>query len=278
VNDDDARVALFREHPPGWWGWPWRLPRPLTVPELIAAGSLDAPLAALLWVALERRASVIVAAGPNGAGKTVTLSALLEFLPPAVRRIHLQGMAEDFGFVADVDPTTTYLLANEISDHLPIYLWGRRAQRAFELLREGFALGATLHAASVAATLSFLAARPLAIPSELLAAVTLILVLAVTRRGGELRRRVAGVYLLDQDVGGVRAELLARWDAATDTHRLRLERPASALAARLGMVDEQLLATHAARAAWLRERVAAGEIGPAAFRAALAAYWAAGQP
>src|SRR4051794_39876831 len=152
MENDDARVALFREHPPAWWGWPWRLPRPLTILELIAAGSLDAPLAALLWVALEHRASLIVAAGPNGAGKTVTLSALLEFLPADVRRVHLQGMAEDFSFVADVDSASTYLLASEISDHLPIYLWGRRAQRLFELLGDGFAMGATLHAESVAGT------------------------------------------------------------------------------------------------------------------------------
>src|SRR5262245_59751305 len=124
----DDRAALFREHPPEWWGWPWRLPRPLTVTELIAAGSLDAPLAALLWLALEHRVSRLVAAGPNGAGKTVTLSALLDFLPPDVRRIHLSGMAEDFAFVATAEPTRTYLLAAEISDHLPAYLWGRRAQ------------------------------------------------------------------------------------------------------------------------------------------------------
>src|SRR5262249_1817241 len=160
----DDRAALFREHPPEWWGWPWRLPRPLTVTELIAAGSLDASLAALLWLALEHRVSLLVAAAPNGAGKTVTLSALLEFLPPDVRRVHLLGMAEDFPFVPMAEPTRTYLLVNEISDHLPTYLWGRRARRAFELLDDGFAIGGTLHAEGIQDTVDFLRAPPLAVP------------------------------------------------------------------------------------------------------------------
>jgi hypothetical protein len=272
VDGDDARVALFREHPPAWWGWPWRLPRPMTVPELIAAGSLDASLAALLWLALERRASVIVAAGPNGAGKTVTLTALLDFLPQDVRRLHLQGMAEDFAFLTDADPARTYLLANEISDHLPIYLWGRRAQRVFELLPEGFALGATLHAESVDETLDYLSAPPLSVPPGLLAAVTLVVTLAVVRRGAEWLRRVEGVYLLHEDAGCVASTRLAAWDARRDERQCYLQENVHRLAERLGAAPDALLVTHAARAEWLAAQVAAGNSGPAAFRAALAAY------
>jgi hypothetical protein len=275
MEHDDARVALFREHPPAWWGWPWRLPRPMTVPELIAAGSLDAPLAALFWLALERRASIIVAAGPNGAGKTVTLTALLDFLPPDVRRLHLQGMAEDFAFVPTVDAARTYLLANEISDHLPIYLWGRRARQLFELLPEGFAMGATLHAESVEETVDYLASPPLAIPAHLIATVPLVVTLAVGRRRGELLRRVAGVFLLRQAGAQVQWAPLATWDAQTDTHRGLLELHASALAERLGMAASALRTAHAARTNWLQARVAAGELDPAAFRATLAAHRAA---
>jgi type IV secretory pathway ATPase VirB11/archaellum biosynthesis ATPase len=198
----DPRAAVFREHPPEWWGWPWRLPRPLSIAELIAAGSLDARLAGLLWVALERRASLLVVAGPNGAGKTVTLSALLDFLPPGVRRVHLQGMAEDFAFVPAADPATTYLLCNEISDHLPIYLWGRRVRRLFELLGQGFGLGATLHATGVEEALRFLRAPPLAIPDALLAQVTLVATLAVEHRRQQVVRRVAAVHVIEAGPSG----------------------------------------------------------------------------
>jgi hypothetical protein len=272
MENDDARVALFREHPPAWWGWPWRLPRPMTVPELIAAGSLDASLAALLWVALERRASIIVAAGPNGAGKTVTITALLDFLPPTVRRLHLQGMAEDFAFVADADPARTFLLANEISDHLPIYLWGRRAQHLFELLDEGFAAGATLHAESVQETLDYLTAPPLAIPPRLLAAVTLVVTLAVVRRHGEVLRRISGVFLLRDGAGRVRWQPLATWDAASDTHRSHLDALGPALADRLARSPTDLVDACRSRAEWLSALVASGSLDPGAFRAALANF------
>jgi hypothetical protein len=272
VENDEARVALFREHLPAWWGWPWRLPRPMTIPELIAAGSLDAALAALLWVAMEHRASVIVAAGPNGAGKTVTLTALLDFLPEEVRRLHLQGMAEDFAFVADADPARTYLLANEISDHLPIYLWGRRAQRVFELLPEGFALGATLHAESVDETLMYLAAPPLSIPPTLVAAVTLVVTLAVVRRQNEWLRRIDGVFLLHTDEGRVASTRLAAWDTAHDRHECFLQANVHALTARLRAPADSLLAAQAERTEWLSALVTAGQLAPAAFRAALADY------
>ena len=42
-----------------------------------------------------------------------------------------------------------YLLINEMSDHLPIYVWGRAAQGALRLAGSGYGLGATMHADSL---------------------------------------------------------------------------------------------------------------------------------
>jgi len=264
----DDRAALFREHPPEWWGWPWRLPRPLTVTELIAARSLDAPLAALLWLALERRASMLVAAGPNGAGKTVTLSALLEFLPPDIRRVHLRGMAEDFAFVADAEPAHTYLLVNEISDHLPSYLWGRGARRAFELLDDGFGLAGTLHAEGIEDTVEFLRAPPLAVPDHLLARIPLVVTLLMLRRGGAVVRRVAGVHLAELASGSLRYQPLAVWDAARDVH----EHDPAPLAARLELTPAALRAAVSARARALDDLVARAPDDVAGLRATVAAF------
>ncbi len=269
---DDARVALFREHPPAWWGWPWSLPTPLTITELIAAGSLDPRVAGLLWVALERRASLLVAAGPNGAGKTVLLSALLAFLPPHVQRVHLRGMAETFDFLAHADPANTYLLCNELSDHLPIYLWGRPARRLFELLPQGFGLGATLHADSVEEVLAVLRAPPLAIPAALLAQVALVAVLAVRRQGAGLQRRLATLHCLDYTAGALVARPLAVWDQNRDTYHYEAEAHLGPLARRLGLAPGQLAQRAAARARFLAALVARGTLAPDGVRAALAAY------
>jgi hypothetical protein len=278
MADDEERVALFREHPPAWWAWPWRLPRPLTIVELIAAGSLDARVAALLWVALERRASLLVVAGPNGAGKTVTLTALLDFLDPAVERRHLQGMAEDFVFAGDAEPKRTYLLCNEISDHLPIYLWGRRVRRLFELAAEGYGVAATLHADSTAETLDFLRAPPLLVPDALLAAVPLVVVLGLVRRGGEWLRRVVAVDLLESGPAGLGYTTLATWDRKRDTHVCAVESAVEPLARRLRTSPVVGLAAVRARAQLLDDLLARGASGPIAVRAALAAYRASGSP
>ena len=275
---DDERVALFREHPPAWWAWPWRLPRPMTVAELIAAGSLDAQVAALFWVALERRASLLVVAGPNGAGKTVTLSALLDFLDPAVERRYVQGMAEDFAFAATTNPATTYLLCNEISDHLPIYLWGRRVRRLFELVAQGYGLAATLHADSTLETLDFLRAPPLDVPGALLAQVALVATIAVVRRDGRWLRRVSGVDLLQGGSAELSYLSLSTWHRKGDTHVTEVETYAEPLARRLGTSPVVLRAAVRARARLLDGLVARGATGPSAVRAALAAYRASGAP
>jgi hypothetical protein len=99
--------------------------------ELLDAGSFDARTAATLWLLIEARASIIVAAGPSAAGKTTTLSALADFLPPAVERRYLRGGNETFGWRATAHPARTYLLCNEISPHLPVYLWGIQVGRLF---------------------------------------------------------------------------------------------------------------------------------------------------
>lgn len=127
----------------GWWGFGWEVPRPLSVIDLIAAGNFDARTAALLWLLIESRASIIVAADPSGAGKTTTLTALGDFLPPDTARIYLRGWNETFDFVDTADPARSYLLCNEISAHLPIYLWGRKVLQLFDARGRGFAFGAT---------------------------------------------------------------------------------------------------------------------------------------
>src|SRR3954468_5834195 len=114
------------DEPFSWWGWHWQPPVPLSVIQLIEARSFDTKLMALIWALLARRASVIVGAEPPLAGKTTTLTALLDFLPAGTQTLYLRGHYESFAFADDsaTDPHTSYLLANEMSDHLAIYFWG----------------------------------------------------------------------------------------------------------------------------------------------------------
>ncbi|HLG61324.1 MAG TPA: hypothetical protein VKY19_05290 [Ktedonosporobacter sp.] len=134
--------------------WHYESRRPLSIAQIIALGSVDAETAALVWLLLEQGASLTVA-GPTdpqpGVGKTTTLNALLQFLPEGTALAYMSGMYENFAFtrLPDVDPATTYALCNEVSDHLPIYMWGRIARRYLTLPAQGYHIATSVHADTI---------------------------------------------------------------------------------------------------------------------------------
>jgi hypothetical protein len=134
--------------------WHYDSRRQLSLAEIIALGSVDAETAALVWLLLENGASLTVA-GPTdpqpGVGKTTTLNALLQFLPEGTSVAYMSGMYEDFSFtrLPNIDPATTYALCNEVSDHLPIYMWGRIARRFLTLPAQGYHVATSVHADTI---------------------------------------------------------------------------------------------------------------------------------
>ncbi|MBN2074170.1 MAG: hypothetical protein JW762_01330 [Dehalococcoidales bacterium] len=118
---------------------------PFSILELVNTGTLDLHLAAILWLMMEQRSSIIVGAGPSYAGKTTMLNALLDLLPPNMNRIYLYGEYHDFSFVKSAVPSETYMVAEEFNTHMN-YVWGQTAITAFTLLKEGYSMGGTMHA------------------------------------------------------------------------------------------------------------------------------------
>ncbi len=223
------------DEPYGWWGWHWQAPVPLSIMQIIDAGSADTDLMALLWAMLSRRASVLVAAEPPMAGKTTTLTALLDLIPPGTRRVYLRGHYETFDFVGreGVEPRNTYVLANEMSDHLAIYLWGSRIYKTFELLNQGYALGSTMHAETVDDVIAILHSDPLKVPPAWIARLTLVINLYVSGTYGPAVRRFNAVHMLEPGnedgseglLRGVRPVLLSSWDRRHDTFQHRFNQP-----------------------------------------------------
>ena len=186
--------------------------------ELVAARNIDARTAALLWMAMEGHRSLIIAGAPQRAGKTTTLEAVLEALPAGLRRVDLAGLAEAYDFVPRVKPADTVLVAGEISDHLPEYLWGASGRRAFTLLQDGFSLVATMHADSVAEVIEILTQDLGAERSEV-GLVDLVAIIHVSaRRGGTVVRRVVALSRLVPDRDGIREVPLVTHETAADRH------------------------------------------------------------
>jgi hypothetical protein len=187
----------------------------MSIIELIQAGNLNARLAAMLWIAMDRGASLIVAADPPSSGKTTTLSALLSFTPPETAVYFTRGMGETFSLPARSDSYPTYLLINEMSDHIPVYTWDGNARRAFELLAEGYSLATTMHDETVGGVVRQLR-EDLSIPADHIAKLTFIVPLYVGHLGG-LMRRVQEVAFVQPDGDGLRTTTIASWDMNRDS-------------------------------------------------------------
>lgn len=194
------------DEPFGWWGPVWSQPAPRTIVDLISDGVLSAEVAALLCELVARRASIVVAAGPSGAGKTTLLTALLDALPADTKKVYVRGCYEPFDFFAETDPASTALLINEISAHLPIYLWGPGVRRVLTAARDGYQLAATAHATSVEEFIYSLAGYPLRIPAEEIQAIDLLVLVDAWREPDGIKRRVREVVILSAPSGQARIE------------------------------------------------------------------------
>lgn len=175
-----------------------------TVLDLIGDGVLGPPVAALIWALLIRRSSMVVVAGASGTGKTTLLTALLDLLPGGEDRIYLRGSYEPFDFLGEsaVEPARTTLLVNEISPHLPMYLWGAGVRRLFAAGRSGFQILATAHATGAQELVGVFAGYPLRIPTAEITALQIVVVVDAWLEGEHVRRRVVEVTGLEATVRG----------------------------------------------------------------------------
>jgi hypothetical protein len=267
-----------------------------SVVELIGSGVLDAELAALAWILVEARLPLVVAGLQQGAGKTTLLEALLDFLPPSARRIDLAGAAEDFAWLPEaetlgwtrdgppiveaipVTPASGYLVATEISEHLPVYTWGRAARTLVRAASLGYGIGATIHADRLEDIHEVLGARPIGLTDDELSYLGLVLIVRASRQpDGRVRRRVVAAHYarpVGRDEHGHTQRLppavIATHDAASD----RLDHFAwgvmPELAIRLGRKAGDLEREQAERAALLGQLAAEGAVDLHTIRAAIA--------
>ncbi|MCY3887915.1 MAG: hypothetical protein OXG19_09505 [Chloroflexi bacterium] len=254
----------------GWWGPPGRAPSPLSITALIEAKTLSPELTALLWTLLEGGASLIVAAGPRSAGKTTLLTALLSLLPPSTIAYYTQGFGESFADLPSrqADDPPTFILINEISDHLSTYLWGPPVQRAFSLLREGYALAGTMHANHAEECLWQLH-YGCGVPADDLTRCDLIL--TMTAEPG--RRRIAQLFAL---APGAPIVPLAWWDRSHDAYVvLESEDARRRAAAVIGAAPHAFAAEIQRRATWLTALTVTGANSPDDIAAAIDAFHSA---
>ena len=203
-SSDASLEAWYARFPEGWWGYHWSPPRPMSAVEIVGSGSLDARLMATLWAVTSRRRGVMLASEAPMAGKTTTLSSLVDFLPPGTVGVFLRGWRGDFDWTDEIGPERGYLLVNEMSDHLPIYVWGRNARGALELAGRGYGMGATMHADSLDEAIALLRDQLGATDADL-AGLTIYLQYSAYRTPAGMYRRVEEAWHLRLDDDGALA-------------------------------------------------------------------------
>ena len=223
-------------------------PAPRSIVELIRAGTLDAELAATLWLLIEGRVPLVVGARERQVGKSTLLGALLDFLAPGVQTRELAGAMETFDWLPQapelgwrrhapspealaetvglrkrrppIRPDNTVLLIPELSDHLPSYTWGAEARIAIRAASIGYGLAATIHADSLDDVFEELRRPPVALSDDELSRLGLVVILR--RVGDGLRRIVAAHYVRPTSrdehdhVQRLGPAVLATWDPNHD--------------------------------------------------------------
>ncbi|MBA2702041.1 MAG: hypothetical protein H0U58_10110 [Chloroflexi bacterium] len=197
------------------------VPPPLrSIAELIRVGTLDAELASILWILVEGRVPLIVAAADGGSGKTTLLTALLDFLSNNVRMIELAGVDETFDWLPQagelgwptkarandgrdrarktgngrpIRPDDTVLLVPELSDRLPSHTWGEAARLAVRAASIGYGLAATIRGDGLNDVLDAMRRPPVGASDDELSRLGVILIL---RRIDADRRRVVAAHYL----------------------------------------------------------------------------------
>ena len=258
--------------PSSWWGGPGRDENRLTILDLIRNETLDVETAALLWLLIDAKKSIVVAAAPQLAGKTTLLTALLDLVPPRYEKVYTRGRDEDFSWVSRTNPVNTYLLVPELSDHTPAYLWGDGLKRLFGELERGFSLAATMHADTPEQVLATLEGPPMFIHRELLANLHAVVTLRLDSGLGKMTRRLRQVSIQAPDRSPPLVTLASR-DPQTDALRQSDSSEArAALSELLRRRPGEVGADLAHRTETLREWLDRGLLGAAEFLELLALY------
>jgi flagellar protein FlaI len=215
--------------------------KPLTPINLINFKTLDAKIAAFLWLAIEYGRSILISGGV-ASGKTSLLNALSLFIKPELKIVSIEDTAElllphphwvpgvarlalaeiEGKKLGEVD---LFDLLRESLRQRPDYLIvgevrGKEAYVLFQQIATGHASMATIHADSVDRLVDRLTTPPISLPANLIEALDMIIFIVRIKYGQTYVRRVNNIYEIlgfDRDKGYPIVNEVFRWNASDDT-------------------------------------------------------------
>lgn len=210
---------------------------PWTVVDFMENNTCTSNIFALLWLAVQYEMNVLVSGG-TASGKTSFLNILMPFIPTNHRVLSIedtrelqlpeflywtplitrQPNPEGLGEVSMID-----LLVNSLRMRPDRIILGeiRRAREAevlFEAMHTGHSVYSTVHADSMSETIQRLINPPINVPSNLLNAVNLNVVMFRDRKKGIRRVYQIGEFLSSEEEGkpSTKPNILYRWNPGKD--------------------------------------------------------------
>ncbi|MBM3943860.1 MAG: hypothetical protein FJ317_00010 [SAR202 cluster bacterium] len=241
-----------------WWGAKGRETNRPSILNLVKSSTLDVEMAAVLWLLMERKGSVVVASEAPQVGKTTFLSALLDLMPPWYNAVYVYGKDADLGPLKENKPGSSYILAPELGPDSAAHVWGKSVVSIFKAMDKGFSLGTTFRADSPEEVFTTLQGKPASVPQKLLGNVHAIVNLRLVQGVRSVNRRVCQLTLTShaEKGDGWRLVTLTGWEPDSDSHiHMKSSETRSALAARMEMdgdeLEEDLTARQRRLRAWL---------------------------
>lgn len=217
---------------------------PLTPPDLVRLGTIDARMAAFFWLAMSEGMSILFAGG-TASGKTTTLNASSLFIPPSRKIVSIEDTRElnlphenwiagltRGGFTGETvggkaaGTIDMYKLLEAALRQRPEYLIvgevrGPEAATLFQAMATGHATYSTLHADSAPSAVYRLENPPISVPRMMIQTLDLVAVQMQVRIGHRPVRRLKEVVEIlgrDPATGDLLTNTIFQWDPATDTY------------------------------------------------------------
>jgi archaeal flagellar protein FlaI len=210
---------------------------PVPITQLVSWNTMDAQLAAYLWLCVENGMNFFVS-GETASGKTTTLNASLAFIPPKNKiitaedtpEVHLphenwqQLVTRDRGakdsrvnmnelLKAALRSRPNYIVVGEIR--------GAEGSVAFQAMQAGHSTMATFHASSVAKLVQRFSSQPINVPPQFMNNLNVVLIQSAVYLKGRILRRVLAVEEIEgysKRAGAVITRQVFHWDPVHDRY------------------------------------------------------------
>jgi len=216
---------------------------PISITQLIRWGTLNASVAAYLWLCLQYGRSFFLCGG-TACGKTTTMNAIIPFIPPEKKIYTAEGTPElqvphtvwqrlltkttgpKEGQV-DLFDLLKAALRSRPDYIIPGEVRGAEGNIVFQAMQTGHPCMTTFHAGSVTQVIQRFTGDPINVPKTFMDNLDFVLIQLAIERDGRLIRRVTSLDEIEgynREVDGIMARTAFVWKSDEDVHQFKANR------------------------------------------------------